>query len=60
MPLHKNLPLFYIIYRDSFDRIEKCMEEIGFDPNEILEVITILAAILHIGNIVSQNTISSH
>ena len=36
------------------------MQEIGFDPNEILEVITILAAILHIGNIVSQNISSSH
>uniref|UniRef100_A0A1X7U738 non-specific serine/threonine protein kinase n=1 Tax=Amphimedon queenslandica TaxID=400682 RepID=A0A1X7U738_AMPQE len=40
-----------ITKKDSFDRIEKCMVEIGFNPNEILEVITILAAILHIGNI---------
>ena len=48
--------IFVAVYRDSFDQIEKSMREIGFEWREILQIIAILAAILHIGDIVSLKT----
>ena len=36
------------------------MKEIGFSDNEIEQVITLIASILHIGDIVSFNFIMIH
>ena len=42
------------IYREAFSAVLESMESIGFSSSEVDQIITLLAAILHIGDIVSD------
>lgn len=40
------------MFRKSFHRVLESMKEIGFSDDEIDQVITVVASVLHIGDIV--------
>lgn len=44
---------FDVVDRESFNRVLENMRRIGFHEEEVGQILTILAAVLHVGDIVS-------
>lgn len=52
-------PTMLVVHRESYDRVIQNMRKIGFLEEELEQVLSVLAAVLHIGDIVSQHGTST-